>query len=197
MITGSAGGTFKASFKVEADLDPFERQVEEAVHKALVKFKIVGENLENAFDRKVSNKRAKSHTALKEEEKKWVFSETSLRKTFERGRDRMKMSFRMTMTMMWSQVNQLWSVLDQMFGLGKNMVFQIISTAVSSITTLIATAYQAAAIYAAIPGGQIIAGIMIFNAVSSSVLQANTIAQAAAVDKIPDTMGNIYNGGAF
>ena len=171
-IGGASAGTLNAEFQVSANLEGYNASIDAAVQS--------------------------STNALAKEDKKWTFSRTSWENTMERARNRQSVSFRMVLRSIISEVNQTWNIISQIFGLGKNIVFTIITQAISTISSLIATAYSAAAIWAGVPGaGPFMASLMIANAVGATYIQVMTLAQQARIQAAFDTVGNQLSGWTF
>jgi hypothetical protein len=168
-IGGSASGDLDATFPISLDLEEADDSIDAVVQK--------------------------SEKALDAQEKKWIFSKHSLEDQMDRARNRAEISFRYVLRSVYSEINQTWGIMSQFLGLGKNITYQVITACISGITSMIATAYSAAAIWAGVPViGPFLASMMIGNAIGATTLQISTMAQQAYIQQNLDNVGNQMAG---
>ena len=83
----------------------------------------------------------------------------------------------MSRQLITSTVRQLYSMLDRLTGIGENAFVSLFSGMFSIVSSLIVTAIQAAMVYASIPGGQIISGVLLAMAGANAVFAGQLLVQ--------------------
>lgn len=197
-IGGGGGMALSARFPVEADLSPFQRQVEEAVQVALVKFGVVTAKVNSDHETAVKKAEAMSDASLAKKSKEWVWTTKTLEEKMETAKTRATVSFKMVMRSLVSEINQTWGMISQMFGLGKNIIFQTIATTITVVSSLISTASLAATTWAGVPViGPAIAALMVGNAVFAAGFQIQQLGIQASIGNSLDQVGNMISGVSF
>ena len=184
-------------FPVQANLRPFEKDVENAKGRASKDLQRVADVAERDHDRQQTRHERENERQRTKQEQKWIFSRRTMEIEFERARQQAEISFMFTLRMMWSQVNQVWSVLDQMLGVGQNMVYRLVSFVVSAFTSLIAQAYMMAKLYGLNPLTAPLAVLAMGTAVMGTAMQGNAILQMQMIEQHTGNIGDIIAGVDF
>lgn len=197
-ITGGGGSGLTARFPVDADLSPFQAQVDEAVKNALIKFGILREQENGKFEVLINEKESKSSKKREEHKVKWEGLIEEFDKKTETAMNRTRFKASMVLRVLYSQVMQTWDMIAKTTGLAKNQTYQMISNLISGVVGLISTAQLAASTLAAIPVvGPMLALASMMNATYGMQLNIQLQAQQSAIQNFNDYMGNVTNGDDF
>ena len=213
------------SFPVEADVTEFDAAVEVAVQNALVKFGILVATVDgkvdanlilktneanqkaNAFFQEVDTKakavsykfKARADVDMGEMAKKWQWETNAQIKGAEARLNRTEFGIKMTLRLLYSEINQTWSMVANLTGLSKNAMYQIMSSVISGVVGLISTANLAASTLALIPGiGPFLAALSVGNAVAGTMLSISLgISQMVTEQRMNELTGQQLEGVSF
>ena len=192
-ISGGGGMGLVARIAVDADLNPFQQQVDEAVRNALVKFGLLKEDVNEKF-RTVVNKAVSSSDVKKEAVKKeWKDLSDTVEGKFEHAINKAKLSKATAIRMMTSDIMQLVSTMSNITGLSKNQTYRMMMMTVQVVTSLISAAMAAATTYMTFPQpwGSILAGLSLATIGANTAIMVSETSKANGVLQVEDTIGDM------
>lgn len=186
-----------ARFPVEADISPFQAQVDEAVQNALVKLGILRETENGKFEVTIGNFKQDSKQAREQEKAKNDAQITDFEEKSSAAAGKAKLAGKLVTRMIISESMQTFNMIAQAAGWTKNAQFQLMSGMIQGVIGMIQTmtlsASSAIATYGPVAGA-IIAGVNITQAGVAFGLQTSLQAQQAAMQANNDYIGNIMSG---
>ena len=196
-ISGGGGMGLVARIAVDADLNPFQQQVDEAVQNALVKFGILRGQENGKFEKAVGDFK---QTVKKEVDHadevitNWVMdTEQKVTKVTRTMTTLGKMALRSLI----SETMQTFNLISQVTGWGKNQTYQMISGMIQGVISLASAMSLAGSSAMALYGpvlGPIYAAWNYGNAFTAFAFANQARTTQAALENNADDMGNMLTG---
>ena len=197
---GTGGMAMSARFKVDADLSPFQAQINEAVQNALVRFGVLKEKVNGNFESTMTGFTARGEaTRVKEDSKN-----DALLAGFGAKSDLLRTSVhasgKMMLRRLMSEAMQTFNIINQVTGWSKNQTYQLVSGIIQGVIGMISTIALSSSMAASGSYGAASPFILAWNAgnaITAFTLQTMLLVTQSQIQNQNDMIGDIFNGDDF
>ena len=194
---GTGGMAMSARFKVDADLSPFQAQINEAVQNALVRFGVLKEKVNGNFESTMTGFTARGEKKRDTENNKNEALLAGFEQKSDLLRTQVHASGKMMLRRLMSESMQSFNIINQVTGWSKNQTYQLVSGLISGVVGLISSIGLSMSM--AIPTyGPILGPILIAwnagNAITAFSLQTMLQITQAQIANTNNDIGNIFFG---
>ena len=194
---GTGGMAMSARFKVDADLSPFQAQINEAVQNSLVRFGVLRAKVNGDFEASFNGVVIKSEKVRDTENSKNEALLAGFAQKSDLLRTQVHASGKMMLRRLMSESMQTFNIINQVTGWSKNQTYQLVSGLISGVVGLISSIGLSMSM--AIPTyGPIIGQMLIAwnagNAITAFSLQTMLQITQAQIANTNNDIGNIFFG---
>ena len=195
---GGTGGMAKsARFKVDADLSPFQAQINEAVQNALVRFGVLKEKVNGNFESAVSGFTARGEATRVKEDTKNEAVLAGFGAKSDLLRTSVHASGKMMLRRLMGETMQSFNMINQVTGWSKNQTYQLVSGLISGVVGMISSISLSMSM--AIPTyGPVLGPVLMAwnagNAITAFTLQTMLQITQAQIANTNNDIGNIFFG---
>ena len=198
---GGTGGMAKsARFKVDADLSPFQAQINEAVQNALVRFGVLKEKVNGNFESTMTGFTARGETTRVKEDTKNEAVLAGFGAKSDLLRTSVHASGKMMLRRLMSEAMQTFNIINQVTGWSKNQTYQLVSGIIQGVIGMISTIALSSSMAASGSYGAASPFILAWNAgnaITAFTLQTMLLVTQSQIQNQNDMIGDIFNGDDF
>lgn len=198
---GGTGGMAKsARFKVDADLSPFQAQINEAVQNALVRFGVLKEKVNGNFESTMTGFTARGEATRVKEDSKNEALLAGFGAKSDLLRTSVHASGKMMLRRLMSEAMQTFNIINQVTGWSKNQTYQLVSGIIQGVIGMISTIALSSSMAASGSYGAASPFILAWNAgnaITAFTLQTMLLVTQSQIQNQNDMIGDIFNGDDF
>ena len=198
---GGTGGMAKsARFKVDADLSPFQAQINEAVQNALVRFGVLKEKVNGNFESAVSGFTARGEATRVKEDSKNEALLAGFGAKSDLLRTSVHASGKMMLRRLMGEAMQTFNIINQVTGWSKNQTYQLVSGLIQGVIGMISTIALSSSMAASGSYGAASPFILAWNAgnaITAFTLQTMLLVTQSQIQNQNDMIGDISFGDDF
>ena len=198
---GGTGGMAKsARFKVDADLSPFQAQINEAVQNALVRFGVLKEKVNGNFESTMTGFTARGEATRVKEDSKNEAVLAGFGAKSDLLRTSVHASGKMMLRRLMSEAMQTFNIINQVTGWSKNQTYQLVSGIIQGVIGMISTIALSSSMAASGSYGAASPFILAWNAgnaITAFTLQTMLLVTQSQIQNQNDMIGDIFNGDDF